>query len=196
MPPIYAAAPLWQPKRSRFIVLYHGCTEIDAKSILANGIDVTRCRLDTDFGRGFYTTTVRYQARQWAWTRYYDSPKPWPGPNRPVVLKFVVDRYRLATLHSLSFVLGGHQRHNYWSLVQHCRRSTPGAISDHKGPVTLPDGSKWYDVVSGPVAAMWRQRYAMHDADQFSFHTLRAVRALQTLIDSADKKRFRLLPVK
>jgi serine/threonine protein kinase len=39
------------------------------------------------------------------------------------------------------------------------------------------------DVACGPVAAFWRQRYAMQDADAFSFHTAGGVRVLQRLID-------------
>jgi hypothetical protein len=29
----------------------------------------------------------------------------------------------------------------------------------------------WYDVVIGPVAASWRTRLTIYDADQISFHT-------------------------
>jgi hypothetical protein len=38
-----------------------------------------------------------------------------------------------------------------------------GRIHDHKRP---PKG--WYQLVSGPVAAFWKQRVAMVEADQFS----------------------------
>jgi hypothetical protein len=190
MPPIYAAAPAWSPPRSRYINLYHGCTSHDASNIQAHGIDLARCRLDTDFGRGFYTTTVLYQARQWAWARFYDPLVAHIRPNQPVVLKFVLNRQHLADLYFLSFVLGGPAKRNFWSLVQHCRQSVPGTINDHRGPVYQPDGTRWYDVVCGPVAAFWRQRYAMQDADQFSFHTGGGVRLLQRLIDSKNKKFF------
>lgn len=189
VPPIYAPAPPWSPPRSRYIRLYHGCTSVDAANI-ATGIDLTKCRIDTDFGRGFYTTTVRYQARQWAWTRFYDPAVARIRPNQPVVLKFVLDRHQLADLLFISFVLGGRSKKSFWSLVQHCRQSTPGTINDHRGPVPQSDGTRWYDVACGPVAAFWRQKYAMHDADQVSFHTDRGVRLLNRLIDSGDKNRY------
>src|SRR5262245_13835671 len=103
MPPIYAAAPAWSPLRSRYLRLYHGCTSHDANNIQGHGIDLALCRLDTDFGRGFYTTTVLYQARQWAWARFYDPVVARIRPNQPVVLKFVLDRHRLADLNFISF---------------------------------------------------------------------------------------------
>jgi hypothetical protein len=190
MPPLYAAAPAWSPPRSRYIRLYHGCTSQDANNIQVHGIDLTLCRLDTDFGRGFYTTTVLYQARQWAWARFYDPMVAHMRPNQPVVLKFVLDRHHLADLYLISFVLGGRMKRDFWSLVQHCRQSMPGTVNDHRGPVYQPDGTRGYDVACGPVAAFWRQRYAMQDADQFSFHTADGVRLLQRLIDSKNKKFF------
>ena len=48
---------------SRFVELWHGCLRSDVKSIRA-GIDPTLGNPVTDFGRGFYTSTVRRQARQ------------------------------------------------------------------------------------------------------------------------------------
>jgi hypothetical protein len=195
MPPLYAPAPPWTPPQSQNIGLYHGCTSHDATNINARGIDLAQCRPDTDFGRGFYTTTVRYQARQWAWARFYDPAVAHIRPNQPVVLKFVVNRYHLADLYFVSFVLGGRSKRNFWSLVQHCRQSTSTAINDHRGPVVQPDGTQWYDVACGPVSAFWRQRYAMHDADQFSFHTAGGVRLLQRLIDRGDKRYFDVQPL-
>lgn len=194
--PIYASAPKWSPPRSKYVHLYHGCTSRDAQNIQAHGIDLTQCRLDTDFGRGFYTTTVLYQARQWAWARFYDPAVAHIRRNQPVVLRFVLKRYHLADLYFISFVLGGRSRHNFWSLVQHCRQSRPAKINDHQGPVLQPDGTRWYDLACGPVAAFWRQRYAMHDADQFSFHTAGGVRLLQRLIDRQDKRFFSIEKVR
>ncbi len=182
--PIYRKAKPWVSPRSRCVVLYHGCTALDSASIQKSGIDPTRGRVDADFGRGFYTTSVRYQAEQWAWIRFYNPAVAYKTPNRPVVLKFVVDRYDLAYLSSIQFVLGGPRKENFWSLVQHCRQSTlaPTTINDHRGPVLMADGTRWYDLASGPVAAFWRQRFAMQDADQFSFHTPAAAYVLQKVI--------------
>ena len=66
----------------------------------------------------------------------------------------------------------------------------PGTVNDHRGPVFQPDGTRWYEVACGPVAAFWRQRHAMQDADQFSFRTAGGVSLLQRLIDSKNKKLF------
>jgi len=167
-------------------VLWHGCTAFDKTAIETNGINLAYCAVDTDFGRGFYTTTLERQARHWAWDRYFKWQKDHPGDsgNQPVVLRFRVRRYSLPTpkndldrslaeLESLAFVLGDYNYEDFWSLVQHCRQSIPGdktkgikeVVYDH---MKSPGG--WYQLVSGPVAAFWQQRVVMDDADQFSFH--------------------------
>jgi hypothetical protein len=116
--PIYSSARSWSSPRSRYLCLYHGCTSQDEASIRASRIDLTQCRVDTDFGRGFYTTSVKDQARQWAWMRFYDPTVALIRPNRPVVLKFVVKRHDLARLRFVSFVLAGRTKREFWSLVQ------------------------------------------------------------------------------
>jgi hypothetical protein len=163
-----------------------------------HGIDISRCAVNTDFGRGFYTTTLEPQARHWAWDRYYKWQKDNPGisGNQPAILRFRVRRYSLTNptsdldhglseLASLVFVRGDYANEDFWSLVQHCRQSTPEdkkrgiveIVHDHKKP---PGG--WYELVSGPVAAFWQQRVAMTDSDQFSFHAdgVRLLTALMT----------------
>lgn len=186
MPPILDPAPAWQPDVSDYVILWHGCTADDKNKIEAKGIDPTIGRVNVDFGRGFYTTSLERQARQWAWDRYYDWQSKNPGKtgNQPVVLRFRVRRYGvqprtsdlddgLDKLLSLQFVLGDYGAEDYWSLVQHCRQSVPAdpskgiieVVHHHERPQT-----DWYQMVSGPVAAFWQQRVAMDDADQFSFH--------------------------
>src|SRR5919198_2236008 len=96
--PILNPAPPWHAPRSRYIILWHGCTTEDRDTIEANGVDVTVSRVDTDFGRGFYTTTVERQARHWAWTRFYDPKFARKTGVQPVVLRFRVDRHKLAGL--------------------------------------------------------------------------------------------------
>ena len=117
--PILNPAPLWQPSLSEFIILWHGCTAND-KTKIEKGISLAACALDTDFGRGFYTTTIERQARQWAWKRFFDWQKRNPGStgNQPVVLRFRMRRYSankkrikifergMDQLLSLAFVLG------------------------------------------------------------------------------------------
>lgn len=188
--PLYSPAPPWTAPQGRELFLFHGCTTHDQFDIQTNGIDLMKGRVNTDFGRGFYTTTVEYQARQWAWNRFYDPAVKRIPMNQPVVLRFAVDRHDLASMSSLAFVLGDHGQDDFWSLVQHCRQSTPAAINDHRGPNLLKDRTRWYDIVCGPVAAQWRQKFVMQDADQFSFHTRRAARRLNKLIRSGDPKKY------
>jgi hypothetical protein len=190
MPTLLNPAPLWQPDRSEYVILWHGCTALDKNAIQASGISLKYCAVNTDFGKGFYTTTVERQARQWAWGRFYKWRllHPTGTANQPVILRFRVRRYTLPAvkttldkgldeLTSLAFVLGDYHYEDYWSLVQHCRQSTTTAINDHRHPA-----GGWYDLVSGPVAAFWEQRVAMDDADQFSFHTEKAIELLNALI--------------
>src|SRR3954471_20297742 len=134
-------APAWTNQR---LVLWHGCTAGDAAAIGAAGVDPLLGRIDTDFGRGFYTTTIKRQARQWAWARYYELLYVVPAvPNiSPVVLRFEVDRHELSKLASISFVGGAFGDRDFWSLVQHCRQSTTGSINDHKGPKAFPPAGR------------------------------------------------------
>ena len=188
--PLLNPARAWHP-RGRQMVLWHGTTTDDVKNILA-GVDPSAGRLAVDFGRGFYTTTIKRQARHWAWERYFDrrsAKKSTPG-NAPAVLRFEVDRYELALLQVMMFVGGSYSNESFWSLVQHCRQSVEpvggagGVIHHHFGPKVF-DGGDWYDVVCGPVAAFWQQRSSMADADQISFHTPNAVALLNKCIVAA-----------
>jgi hypothetical protein len=96
MTAILSPAPLWQPARSEYVILWHGCTLLEKKGIEQTGIRLLNCRVNTDFGRGFYTTTVERQARQWAWSRYYEwlaqPANARKTGNQPVVLRFRVRR--------------------------------------------------------------------------------------------------------
>ncbi len=188
MRPLLNPAPPWSLERSACVILWHGCMESDRVNIEANGIDPTLGRVNADFGRGFYTTTVERQARQWAWQRlllWQENPTDVAFRNRPVVLRFRVPRYGrkgrlrgLDRLSSLHFVLGKNDNDDYWSFVQHCRQSTSESIHTHGRP---PKG--WYDMVAGPVAAFWQQRVTMEGADQVSFHTLNGTAILNELIE-------------
>jgi hypothetical protein len=81
-------APPWQPARSEVIVLWHGTLSIFRHGI-ESGIDLSKCAVDTDFGRGFYTTTVERQARFWAWDRFnrwlIQNPTTGGTPHRDAV---------------------------------------------------------------------------------------------------------------
>lgn len=188
-------APKWNAPRNRYLTLFHGCTTVDRDQIKLHGIDPNQGRLNTDFGRGFYTTTLKRQAQHWAWTRFYDPKFAHTTAYQPVVLQFTVDRYELAKLDVLSFQLGDYGHKDFWSLVQHCRQSNaptdplPHTLYDHSGP-HAENGGNWYDIVCGPVSAFWKQRSAMHDADQVSFHTTAAAQLLNRLISSNDATKY------
>ena len=139
------------------LTLYHGTVDTYVNSILG-GVKVSQGRAYTDFGRGFYTTTVERQALSWAW----QLSQRLPG-TLPAVIRFDVKRDDLAHLECLWFVRGSFDADDFWSLVSHCR--TRGSHHNR----TTSQG--WFDVVIGPVAASWRQRLTIYDADQVSFHT-------------------------
>ena len=73
---------------------------------------------------------------------------------------------RLARLDGLSFVRGDFHSDHFWSLVHHCRS---GGVADHARPVPPKSSDIWYDLVVGPVAAVWRTRLMIANADQYSF---------------------------
>lgn len=158
------------------LVLYHGTLDIYSASIRAK-VDVRKGKKGTDFGRGFYTTTLNRQARAWAWQLCLDyNAKRLPGSPAasPEVIVFRVDRNDLAGLDVLMFVRGDFHASDFWSLVHHCRSKKPG----HRRKATATNRSRWYDVVAGPVAAIWRTRLTISGADQFSFHTSRGAKTL------------------
>lgn len=163
--PIHWANPL--------LALYHGTVDTYVESILS-GIQVSKGLPYTDFGRGFYTTTVERQALSWAWQLSQRRPG-----THPAVIRFDVDRDSLASLECLWFVRGSFDADDFWSLIFHCRRGGTG----HKRSVT----QQWYDVAIGPVAASWRQRLTIYDADQISFHTDRA----SNLLKQSDPRKIR-----
>jgi Protein of unknown function (DUF3990) len=198
--PILNPAPAWTKPHSRYVILWHGCTTADKNAIELNGVDPSQGQPNTDFGRGFYTTTIERQAKHWAWARFYDPRFTRTTGVQPVVLRFRVDRHKLAKLRSLSFGSGDYGNEDFWSLIQHCRQSTPTTdppphiVNDHAGPVR-EGGCRWYDIVSGPVAAFWEQRSAMQDADQVSFHTKKAAKLLTDLIGAGDPTDYQWNPV-
>lgn len=152
-----------KPKRwsNQNLLLYHGTLDIHVSSILS-AISLSAGRTHTDFGQGFYTTTVLRQAEAWAWTLSQRKPG-----TKPAVIRFTLKRDDLAVLETLYFVRGSFDADDFWSLIFHCRYG--------RTPHGRKRGSAAYDVVVGPVAASWQQRLAIFDADQISFHTLKAI---------------------
>ena len=196
---LYDPAPKWEPPRSDSLVLWHGCTNFDREGIERFGIDLKFSRVDLDFGRGFYATTLERQAKHWAHRRYNSGRIP-KHDNRPVLLRFCVPRLTLAKLMSLHFVSPDYDNSDYWSLVQHCRQSKSAKgkriplVNHHNGPV-IEDGLGWYDIVYGPVVASWEQRVCLVGMDQISFHTMAGVSLLNRLISTGEKENYSWQPV-
>jgi hypothetical protein len=146
--------------------LYHGTTERDAEQIVREGVAVALGGPRTDFGPGFYTTTIERQAQNWAVGRARRD-----GSRRAGLVRLDIDRDQLARLDHLAFVRGEPEAEEFWSFVVHCRSGAP----DHARS-THPSG--FYDVVVGPVSAFWQQRLPIAGSDQISFHTEAAERVL------------------
>ncbi len=161
-PTAFPIAPWTNPK----LALYHGTLDRHTDSILSGGVRPIHGNPGTDFGQGFYTSTLERQAYSWSWqlaTRQGGTP---------AVIRFDVERDELASLDCLWFIRGGYDASDFWSFVVHCRSGAAGHARAENGG--------WYDVVAGPVTASWRQRLAFHDVDQMSFHTDSASQLLST----------------
>ena len=162
--------------------LYHGCDQLSAKRIatptypMAHSINLSRCSAFTDFGRGFYTTTLLAQAQNWAHIRCarLGHGRAAPAPI-PKVLQFDIDRALLTKLETLCFIREGQASapnpSDYWQFVSHCRNLL--------GPHRAIAGRSYYDLVCGPVS-LWPQSHVIKDCDQFSFHTVVALAILPT----------------
>jgi hypothetical protein len=135
-------------------IYFHGTTKRHADAIRRDGIDPACGAPNTDFGSGFYTTTNREQAAEWADARASSTG------DTAVVLQLTVKRPELARLRNLSFV---QPTEDYWSLVERCRdrNDDPYCTGEH------------YDVINAPVAKRWfgSAAYEIHQGyDQTSFH--------------------------
>ena len=64
------------------IFLYHGTSKKSANNIKKHGVDLSYSRKNLDFGVGFYLTTNKGQAKDWAYRN---------GNNNAVVIIFEAD---------------------------------------------------------------------------------------------------------
>jgi uncharacterized protein DUF3990 len=172
--PLLLPPPSWT---NQWIRLCHGTSTPAATAITTSGVLVSTGRPGTDFGPGFYTTTLERQARFWAWQLWARRVTGGPAGAAslaPAVVYADIDRDALAGLDCLAFVRGDFDADDFWSLVVHCRT---GGMDHARGSA----GKTKYDVVVGPVAAMWQQRTIIAGADQMSFHTPRAQAVLNRI---------------
>src|SRR5437016_6193269 len=129
--PIIYPPPAWT---SRDIVLYHGTLNLHAAATATGTIRVSLGKPHTDFGPGFYTTTLLRQARTWA----AQNAALHPGTSAAVI-EIVIPRNHLAHLETLAFVRGDFHADDYWSLIHYCRKGA----QDHG----RTGQNKHYDVV-------------------------------------------------
>ena len=155
------------PWSNQDLVVYHGTADIHTAELIGGRISVRAGRPDTDFGRGFYTTTRFKQAENWGKSTSLRKP----GTN-PAVIEFTLSRLALGHLESLAFVRGHPSADDLWSMIHHCRL---GGSSHGRR-----DGTSFYDVVYGPIAMNWKLKIAAGDGDQISFHTAAAEAVLRS----------------
>jgi hypothetical protein len=149
------------------LVLYHGTVSAYVADI-RRGIDITKCRPRSEFGRGFYTTRVRSQAVEFANEKFlrmralYRHNAVNPDPGTVAVIEFSVDRNFLGQLDTLAFVLPDSEWRDF---VAHCR----SGAGRHKGL------GRYYEAVYGPVQIVSGEWWKY---EQLSFHSSPAARAL------------------
>src|SRR6267142_7153081 len=85
------------------LTVYHATIGLSANDIEQRGVDLTKCRLGTDFDQGFYTTGIRNQANLFANQKYQDeilkyNRRPLPHPLHAAVVEFSLDRGTLGRL--------------------------------------------------------------------------------------------------
>jgi len=108
------------------MILYHGST------VKVEKPQLTKCRSNTDFGRGFYTTTSKEQAAKWAKLKQHRE-----GKGKAVVTVYEIDE-SLFELTNEFEILKFKTADKIWLDFVYANRK---AIK-----------SKQYDIVFGPVA--------------------------------------------
>jgi hypothetical protein len=143
------------------VILYHGTTTDSLPSLLTaiapndHGVDLAKCRPSTDFGPGFYCTSSKHQAKNWANVRARKG-------KIAAVLQFQADRRELSGLRSLVFVS---ESSEFWQTVGYCR--------------SLGRCMSGYDIVYAPLT-LFPQTMVVANSDQVSFHTEAAISVLKS----------------
>jgi hypothetical protein len=154
--------PIWTDAP---ITLFHGTTNKAARSILSEGVDLAKCRPLTDFGRGFYTTTLYSSALLLA------NRKVQNIGGAPAILRIRLNREKLGSLKNITFIRGALDATDFWSYVYSWRNG----LAPHANAPNI------YDVAYGPVARSWAgpaNSKLYEGYDQISFHTPAAVMLL------------------
>jgi hypothetical protein len=151
--------------------LYHGTNERFAI------IDLSKSRNKRDFGRGFYTTTIKTQAADWA--RSLVARRDY---GKPYVMEFTL---QLSDSLNCLRVLNFDSLSREWLEFVKNNRMLGGCIHDYDivlGPVandnTMPTIIRYINGEYTAAEAIERLRY-MDVSDQVSFHTEKALRCLE-----------------
>ena len=146
------------------MILYHG------SNCNFNQIDLKKSKNNRDFGKGFYTTTIKEQAQQWGYTMYnrlggdgiflyeYEfSPSP-----ELTTLRFleISDEW-------FDFIL----KNRTTGDLQHEFDFVQGPVADDKIFLTI---TGFIDGIFSREEAMQRLRYSK-TSDQVSLHTVKAI---------------------
>ncbi len=97
-PSIVFPPPPWL---NQDIIVYHGTVDTFAAAIVSGPILVNLGKPGTDFGPGFYTTTLKRQAQMWA--AQISATRP---GTKPAVIEIRIKRPSLGDLETVAFVRG------------------------------------------------------------------------------------------
>lgn len=148
--------------------------------------DLTKCRTQTDFGRGFYMTSSLRQAREWANEVVLKSVAKGSTASQAIVLRFVLSRELIATADSHSFVS---ETLDYYDFTDWWRGAVTGTLPHGRSTThewvdnsSITNLSKTaYDFVHGPVR-LNRQHIILQNCDQLSLHTEKACDAIREVL--------------
>lgn len=147
------------PDQNGYLDFWHGTSSANATAIRTNGIDPSRGNPNTDFGAGFYVTTLKNQAQDWARKQYPDA--------NPTIMHFRIPYTALdqPTLCGLVFPSATTDWQNF---VRKMRTEQP------------PLGGDGYDFVEGPLLRRPTEFLAGNPPEsggqQNSIHTAAAAR--------------------
>lgn len=85
-------------------ICYHGTIKKHGEYIEGKGIDLSKGRFATDFGKGFYITSNLSQAEKWARNKCRDNIDNFKLEDiKPVIVYFTLDVNKVSTLDGLIF---------------------------------------------------------------------------------------------
>lgn len=87
-----------------YIFCYHGTIKRYGEYIKVNGIEISKSRSGTDFGKGFYITNNQIQAEKWAVKKHLDNIDKFNLDDiKPVVVYLALDIQKITNLNGCIF---------------------------------------------------------------------------------------------